>query len=254
MVGLPRARDARSLCWCSSSSRAPRSTATGTGSTSAGRSACSPPSWPSSRWSCGAPTCWPARSGCSDSGGTCWCRCCPSAALILVLVLLGHDLGHRDHHPRSCRAAVGRGAPAAALRAGGGRRPCMVVALHGQHPVDPDVAHHRLAAPRPGRPAGQRAAGAARQVRPGLRRLVGRRPRRLQEKWGALPEAHTDFIFAIIGEELGLVGTLAVLALFGVLGYAGLRIALDATEPFVRSPPPASPPGSRCRRWSTSAR
>jgi cell division protein FtsW len=55
-----------------------------------------------------------------------------------------------------------------------------------------------------------------------------------KEKWGALPEAHTDFIFAIIGEELGLVGTLAVLALFGVIGYAGLRVALEATEPFVR--------------------
>ena len=55
-----------------------------------------------------------------------------------------------------------------------------------------------------------------------------------KEKWGALPEAHTDFIFAIIGEELGLLGTLAVLALFGVIGYAGLRVALEATEPFVR--------------------
>jgi cell division protein FtsW len=55
-----------------------------------------------------------------------------------------------------------------------------------------------------------------------------------KEKWGALPEAHTDFIFAIIGEELGLVGTLAVLALIGTLGYAGLRIAVGATDPFVR--------------------
>ncbi len=55
-----------------------------------------------------------------------------------------------------------------------------------------------------------------------------------KEKWGALPEAHTDFIFAIIGEELGLLGTLAVLALFGVIGYAGLRVALEASEPFVR--------------------
>ncbi|HEX6936932.1 MAG TPA: putative lipid II flippase FtsW [Actinomycetes bacterium] len=55
-----------------------------------------------------------------------------------------------------------------------------------------------------------------------------------KEKWGALPEAHTDFIFAIIGEELGLVGTLAVLGLIGAIGYSGLRIALAATDPFVR--------------------
>ena len=55
-----------------------------------------------------------------------------------------------------------------------------------------------------------------------------------REKWGQLPEAQTDFIFAIIGEELGLFGTLSVLALFVVLGYAGIRIALDATDGFVR--------------------
>jgi cell division protein FtsW len=55
-----------------------------------------------------------------------------------------------------------------------------------------------------------------------------------KEKWGSLPEAHTDFIFAIIGEELGLVGTLAVLALIGAIGYAGMRVAVAATDPFVR--------------------
>jgi cell division protein FtsW len=55
-----------------------------------------------------------------------------------------------------------------------------------------------------------------------------------KEKWGSLPEAHTDFIFAIIGEELGLVGTLAVLALIGAIGYAGLRVAVGAVDPFVR--------------------
>jgi cell division protein FtsW len=54
------------------------------------------------------------------------------------------------------------------------------------------------------------------------------------EKLGRLPEAHTDFIFAIIGEELGLPGTFVVIGLFGVLGYAGIRIAWRARDPFVR--------------------
>jgi cell division protein FtsW len=55
-----------------------------------------------------------------------------------------------------------------------------------------------------------------------------------QQKWGNLPEAHTDFIFAVLGEELGLVGTLLVLALFGALAYAAVRLALNTADPFVR--------------------
>jgi cell division protein FtsW len=54
------------------------------------------------------------------------------------------------------------------------------------------------------------------------------------EKWGGLPEAHTDFIFAIIGEELGLPGTVMVIALVLVLGFAGIRIAWNTRDPFVR--------------------
>ena len=54
------------------------------------------------------------------------------------------------------------------------------------------------------------------------------------EKWGQLPEPHTDFIFAITGEELGLAGTLSVLALFAALGYAGIRVAGRTEDPFVR--------------------
>jgi len=55
-----------------------------------------------------------------------------------------------------------------------------------------------------------------------------------REKWRSLPLPHTDYIFAIIGEELGLVGTLTVLALLAALGYAGLRIALRTRDPFIR--------------------
>lgn len=55
-----------------------------------------------------------------------------------------------------------------------------------------------------------------------------------QQKWGQLPEAHTDFIFAVLGEELGLVGTLLVISLFLVLAYAGIRVARETKDPFVR--------------------
>ncbi len=56
-----------------------------------------------------------------------------------------------------------------------------------------------------------------------------------REKWaGGLPNAHTDYVFAIIGEELGLLGTLGVLGLFATLIYAGVRIARRSTDPFAR--------------------
>ncbi len=51
-------------------------------------------------------------------------------------------------------------------------------------------------------------------------------------KWGFLPAAHTDFIFAIVGEELGLIGSLAVLLLFAGFGYLGVRSALRAPDRF----------------------
>ena len=55
-----------------------------------------------------------------------------------------------------------------------------------------------------------------------------------RQKWGNLAEAHTDFIFSVIGEELGLIGTLSVLILISVLIYSIFRIGLRAQEPMVR--------------------
>jgi cell division protein FtsW len=55
-----------------------------------------------------------------------------------------------------------------------------------------------------------------------------------RQKWGYLAEAHTDFIFSVIGEELGLLGTLATILLFTGLICAIFRIAMRATDPMVR--------------------
>jgi len=53
-----------------------------------------------------------------------------------------------------------------------------------------------------------------------------------RQKMFYLPEAHTDFIFSVIGEELGLAGALLVFVLFGALAFRGFRIALRHPDPF----------------------
>src|SRR6478736_8551466 len=53
-------------------------------------------------------------------------------------------------------------------------------------------------------------------------------------KWNYLPNAHNDFIFAIIGEELGYVGAAGLLCLFGLFAYTGMRIARRSADPFLR--------------------
>ena len=55
-----------------------------------------------------------------------------------------------------------------------------------------------------------------------------------KQKFSYLPAAHTDFIFAIIGEELGLIGSLSVVLAFGVITYAGFRIAFGSKDMFGR--------------------
>jgi cell division protein FtsW len=53
-----------------------------------------------------------------------------------------------------------------------------------------------------------------------------------RQKLFYLPEAHTDFIFSVIGEELGLLGAIGVLALFGIIILRGLRLTLKIDDPF----------------------
>jgi cell division protein FtsW len=54
------------------------------------------------------------------------------------------------------------------------------------------------------------------------------------QKWGWVPNASSDFIFAILGEELGLIGTACVVFLYGGFAFAGLRVARRMTDPFAR--------------------
>ena len=55
-----------------------------------------------------------------------------------------------------------------------------------------------------------------------------------REKWGTLPEAHTDFIYAVLGEELGIIGTITVLLIFTAIAIVGLRIARGTNEAFIQ--------------------
>ncbi|MFC4123548.1 putative lipid II flippase FtsW [Nocardia rhizosphaerae] len=64
--------------------------------------------------------------------------------------------------------------------------------------------------------------------------ILGRGLGQSRAKWSYLPNSHNDFIFAIIGEELGFLGCMVVLALFALFVYTGIRIALRSVDPFLR--------------------
>ena len=66
----------------------------------------------------------------------------------------------------------------------------------------------------------------------GSGQLFGRGLGESRQKLFYLPEAHTDFVYSVVGEELGLLGALAVLVLFGVIIVRGLRLTAKIEEPF----------------------
>jgi cell division protein FtsW len=72
------------------------------------------------------------------------------------------------------------------------------------------------------------------QIAIGSGGLFGVGPGQSVQKVFYLPEAHTDFILAVIGEELGLAGICALLCLYGMIGYAGLRTARNAKGAYAK--------------------
>ena len=157
----------------------------------------------------------------------------PGACLAIALTLLGHDVGTSLVMATLVAAALFvAGAPLRLFAAAGAGAAVAFVGL-------------ALAAPR----RVQRISdwlggdcdplGSCYQTTQGLRALgsggwTGVGLGQSRQKWSYLPEAHNDFIFAIVGEELGVLGMLLVLALVGALAFAMIRVVARHTDPFAR--------------------
>ena len=120
----------------------------------------------------------------------------------------------------------------AALTGGGAGRCAWCSALTAELPAGPD---HRVPLPGERRPARAPATRPTRRcTRWPTAACSASGSGQGRAKWDYLPNAHNDFIFAIIGEELGFLGAFAVLALFATLAYTGLRIAARNTDPWLK--------------------
>ena len=157
----------------------------------------------------------------------------PAAFLLLGLIMLGGDMGTAIILTAILFGLLWLAGAPTRLFAG----VLSVAALHRLHPhQDQPQPHGPARLPRCHRPGPRRHCWQAVHGIYALASggLFGSGLGASVEKWGQLPEAHTDFIFAVTGEELGLAGTLSVLALFAALGYAGIRVAGRTEDPFVR--------------------
>ena len=157
----------------------------------------------------------------------------PGLLLATGLVVLGHDLG---------TALVLFAILLGMLWVVGAPARFFAIVVPGRRGVRRRAGDDRARSGSPGSPTSptrarlprRRLAARPRPLRAVQRRLFGQGIGASQQKWGNLPEAHTDFIFAVLGEELGLVGTLLVVGLFLTIAYAAIRVARRTEDPFVR--------------------
>lgn len=157
----------------------------------------------------------------------------PVALLMFALVMLQPDLGSTVSLGIVVVALLWFvGAPmrlfaTVALGAGAG---LLVLAIGAQYRLDRVLSFLR---------PGDDPSGAAYQANQALYALAdgglfGRGLGQGPSKWQYLPNLHTDFIYALIGEELGFVGAALVLGLFVMLAVVGLRIAARNVDPWIR--------------------
>jgi cell division protein FtsW len=159
---------------------------------------------------------------------------CPAGGLLLLLVLMGHDLGTALVLLSILGGMLfASGVPTRMFAIAGGS----AVVLAGAMVVTSGNRMGRISTWLAGACSDPNGTGF--QTCHGLYALadggwwgVGLGASR--EKWQWLPEAHNDFIFSIIGEELGLPGTLAVMGLFAVLALACYRLVARTDDFFIR--------------------
>jgi cell division protein FtsW len=157
----------------------------------------------------------------------------PVGGILVGLILLGHDLGTSV----IVMAVVGAG-----LYFGGGSKRVLVGAVGLG--VAAAVALAAFSGNRTARLSGwlgncSDGKGLCDQAQNGLYALASGRwfgvgLGQSRQKWSWIPEAHNDFIFAILGEELGLLGTLVIIALYGVLAFAFFRVIMKRNDTFAR--------------------
>ena len=203
------------------------------------------PSWPSSAWCCGAPTSSPARAPRWATGASWRCRCsrwsaccsswsatttwAPCWCLLALIVGLLWAAGVR------LRVFAALGVLGLA-----GIGLLIAAASRGAGSGEAGAENYRLARLTTFlKPPEDCDLGACYQLLQGRSAIyeggwfgVGLGKSAL--KWDWLPEADNDFIFAVVAEELGVVGCVVVLALFSVLAYTGFRIARRVDDPFRR--------------------